>query len=116
MGKSLTQPGNITEFQINSNTGGGSVDLSAGVVDYRYYERLFLYKETVRQSINGMLQGLGEYIYYIKTLNKRNDNADVSKLIKFQIDIEDKACQLDLLRNKLSAGTKIDTKSLSSYD
>ena len=38
MAKSLTQPGNITSFQINSNTGGGAVDLSAGVVDYRYYE------------------------------------------------------------------------------
>jgi hypothetical protein len=63
-----------------------------------------------------MLKGLGEYIYYIKTLNKRNDNEDVSKLIKFQIDIENQACQLDLLRNKLSSGYTITNTSLSSYD
>ena len=36
--KELSQAGNIESFQINSNTGGGSVDLSAGVVEYNYYE------------------------------------------------------------------------------
>ena len=36
--KDLSQAGNIESFQINSNTGGGSVDLSAGVVEYNYYE------------------------------------------------------------------------------
>tara|TARA_R110000772_G_scaffold12461_3_gene38006 strand:- start:789 stop:1661 length:873 start_codon:yes stop_codon:yes gene_type:complete len=113
----------LMKVNLNGLTTGNSdvyiTETSHGTnlaVDYRYYERLFLYKETVRQSINVMLKGLGEYIYYIKTLNKRNDNADISKLIAFQIDIEDQAQQLDLLRNKLSTGAKMDTKSLSSYD
>ena len=66
MGKSLTQPGNITEFQINSNTGGGSVDLSAGVVDYRYYESVLsnnvsataMIVETGNSDVGGVLDGL----------------------------------------------------------
>ena len=66
MGKSLTQPGNITEFQINSNTGGGSVDLSAGVVDYRYYESVLsnnvsataMIVDTGNSDVGGVLDGL----------------------------------------------------------
>ncbi len=66
MGKSLTQPGNITRFQINSNTGGGSVDLSAGVVDYRYYESVLsnnvsataMIVETGNSDVGGVLDGL----------------------------------------------------------
>lgn len=64
MGKSLTQPGNITEFQINSNTGGGSVDLSAGVVDYRYYESVLSNNVSATAMIvetgnNGLPNGSG---------------------------------------------------------
>jgi len=40
--KDLSQSGNIELFQINSNTGGGSVDLSAGVVEYNYYESVLI--------------------------------------------------------------------------
>jgi len=66
MGKSLTQPGNITSFQINSNTGEGSVDLSAGVVDYRYYESVLsnnvsataMIVETGNSDVGGVLDGL----------------------------------------------------------
>ena len=66
MGKSLTQSGNITNFQINSNTGGGSVDLSAGVVDYRYYESVLsnsvsasaMIVETGNSDVGGVLDGL----------------------------------------------------------
>ena len=38
MPNSPTQPGNIERFVITSNTGGGSIELSAGVIDFRYYE------------------------------------------------------------------------------
>ena len=38
MSNSPTQPGNIERFTITSNTGGGSIELSAGVIDFRYYE------------------------------------------------------------------------------
>ena len=66
MGKSLTQPGNITSFQINSNTGGGAVDLSAGVVDYRYYESVLsnnisataMIVDTGNSDVGGVLDGL----------------------------------------------------------
>lgn len=84
--------------------------------DYRYYNRLFLYKEPIRQSINIILKGLGEYIYFIKTLNKRNDNIDTSKLFAFQIDIEEKAHQLDILRNSLGVSGNVAVTTLSSTD
>lgn len=66
MGKSLTQPSNITSFQINSNTGGGAVDLSAGVVDYRYYESVLsnnvsataVIVETGNSRVGSVLDGL----------------------------------------------------------
>ena len=38
MSNSSVQGGNIQKFSISSNSGGGSVDLSAGVVDFRYFE------------------------------------------------------------------------------
>lgn len=84
--------------------------------DYRYYNRLFLYKEPIRQSINIILKGLGEYIYFIKTLNKRNDNIDTSKLFAFQIDIEEKVHQLDILRNSLGVSGNVAVTTLSSTD
>ena len=34
------QAGTIDQFQINSNSGGGAKDLSAGVTDFRYYESI----------------------------------------------------------------------------
>mgnify|MGYP003134741414 CR=1 FL=1 len=33
-----TSPGNISEFKISSNSDSNAVDLSGGVVDFRYYE------------------------------------------------------------------------------
>jgi hypothetical protein len=33
-----TNPGNIQKFKISSNTNGDAVDLSGGVVEFRYYE------------------------------------------------------------------------------
>ena len=32
------QAGNISKFAISSNFGDDAIDISAGVVDYRYYE------------------------------------------------------------------------------
>ena len=34
------QAGSIDQFQINSNSGGGSKDMSAGITDFRYYESI----------------------------------------------------------------------------
>ena len=38
MSDSLTGPSNIQKFKISSNQGGGSADLTGGIVDFRYYE------------------------------------------------------------------------------
>jgi len=38
MPNSPSQPGNIERFTITSNTGSGSIDMAAGVIDFRYYE------------------------------------------------------------------------------
>ena len=34
------QAGSIDQFQINSNSGGGAKDMSAGITDFRYYESI----------------------------------------------------------------------------
>ena len=38
MANSIAQAGNILDFTIQSNSGGGSVDCSAIVMEYKYYE------------------------------------------------------------------------------
>ena len=38
MANSPAQAGNIEKFSITSNTSGGSIDVSAGIIDFRYYE------------------------------------------------------------------------------
>ena len=38
MANSPAQAGNIEKFIITSNSGGSSIDVSAGIVDFRYYE------------------------------------------------------------------------------
>ncbi len=38
MANNVAGAGNISDFTITSNTGGGSVDVSATVVEYKYYE------------------------------------------------------------------------------
>ena len=35
-----TGPGNLKKFTITSNKGGRQIDLSNGVVEYRYYENV----------------------------------------------------------------------------
>jgi len=37
-GNTSSGPGNIQKFEITSNKGGNSKDISGGVVDYKYYE------------------------------------------------------------------------------
>ena len=38
MANNIAQAGNILDFTIQSNSGGGSVDCSAIVMEYKYYE------------------------------------------------------------------------------
>ncbi len=45
------QAGNITKFKISSNLDDNSIDLSAGVVDYRYYESVLSNNITATATI-----------------------------------------------------------------
>ena len=45
------QAGNITKFKISSNLDENSIDLSAGVVDYRYYESVLSNNITATATI-----------------------------------------------------------------
>ena len=51
---SPTQPGNIERFTISSNTGGGSIELSDGVIDFRYYESVL--SNTVTANMHKLLR------------------------------------------------------------
>ena len=46
------QAGSIDQFQITSNSGGGSRDMSAGVTDLRYYESILSNSITATAVIN----------------------------------------------------------------
>ena len=46
------QAGTIDQFQINSNSGGGGKDMSAGVTDLRYYESILSNSITATAVIN----------------------------------------------------------------
>ena len=51
MANSIAQAGNILDFTIQSNSGGGSVDCSAIVVEYKYYESVLSNSYTARAVI-----------------------------------------------------------------
>ena len=44
------QAGNISKFKISSNLDENSIDLSAGVVDYRYYESVLSNNDEIEES------------------------------------------------------------------
>jgi len=72
------------------------------VTDYYYYKRLFLYKELIAQSIGQLLKGLGDYIFYIKNLNMRQ-NSYKATLFKYTAKIENVEQQIDILKNRISS-------------
>ena len=51
MSNSPPQAGNIERFEITSNTGGGSIDVSAGIVDFRYFESILSNSVTATAQI-----------------------------------------------------------------
>jgi hypothetical protein len=70
------------------------------VTDYEYYNRLFNYKEPIAQSISQILKGLGEYVFFIKNLNKRENDSKSSFFI-FDYNVEGLEEKIDILKNKI---------------
>lgn len=72
------------------------------VTDYFYYDRFFKYKEPIAQNITQILKGLGDYILFIKNLNKRQNSTKAS-LFGFNAKVENVEEQIDILKNKITS-------------
>mgnify|MGYP003672687082 FL=1 len=83
------------------------------VTDYYYYDRLFKFKEPLTQNISSILQGLGDYILFIKNLNKRENN-EKSSLLAFNAKVEDVENVIDILKNKITSNPYTSNSILSS--
>ena len=90
---------NYTDIEVSKSNKAHGSNL---VTDYYYYKRFFLYKELVAQSIGQLLKGLGDYIFYIKNLNMRQNSYKAS-LFEYTDKIENVDEQLDILKNKISS-------------
>ena len=70
------QAGSIDQYQINSNSGGGGKDMSAGVTDLRYYESILSNNITASDKAK-----LDEYMYSIREVElelERRDQLNLS--------------------------------------
>jgi len=72
------------------------------VTDYFYYDRFFKYKEPIAQNITQILKGLGDYILFIKNLNKRQNSSKAS-VFGFNAKVENVEEQIDILKNKIAS-------------
>ena len=72
------------------------------VTDYFYYDRFFKYKEPIAQNITQILKGLGDYILFIKNLNKRQNSSKAS-VFGFNAKVENVEEQIDILKNKITS-------------
>jgi hypothetical protein len=72
------------------------------VTDYYYYNRFFKYKEPLIQNVGSILKGLGDYILFIKNLNKRENNEKAS-VLAFNAKIENTENIIDILKNKITS-------------
>jgi hypothetical protein len=72
------------------------------VTDFIYYQRLFKYKEPIAQNISQILNGLGNYILFIKNTNKRQNSTKAS-IFAFDAKVEEVSEQIDILKNKISS-------------
>ena len=88
---------NYTETSISKTSHSSNL-----VTDYDYYERLLSFSEEIRQSIFIELTAdLGEYIYFLKNLNVRNQHNNKAVLLQFENTIEDVEENLDILKNQI---------------
>ena len=72
------------------------------VTDYDYYTRVLSFSEEIRQSIFVELTAdLGEYIYFLKNLNIRNQSNNNAIFLKFKATLEEVEENLDILKNQI---------------
>ena len=71
--------GNIVKFQISSNFTDYAVDLSAGVVDFRYYENLL--NNNVTASATVVKQDIRKIVVVVLLENK-------AQLMDFPLEVE----------------------------
>jgi hypothetical protein len=88
---------NYSNVSINKSSHSSNL-----VTDYGYYERLLNFAEEIRQTIFVELTAdLGEYIYFLKNLNIRNQDNNNAILLKFKATIEDVEENLDIFKNQI---------------
>lgn len=88
---------NYTDTSVSKTSHGSNL-----VTDYDYYERLLTFSEEIRQSVFVELTAdLGEYIYFLKNLNIRNQNNNKAILLQFENTIEGVEENLDILKNQI---------------
>ena len=88
---------NYTETTITKTSHGSNL-----VTDYDYYERLLSFSEEIRQSIFiDLTADLGEYIYFLKNLNIRNQTNNEAILLQFESTLEGVEENLDILKNQI---------------
>tara|TARA_A100000172_G_scaffold3619_1_gene2212 strand:+ start:29859 stop:30719 length:861 start_codon:yes stop_codon:yes gene_type:complete len=88
---------NYTETTITKTSHGSNL-----VTDYDYYERLLSFSEEIRQSIFiDLTADLGEYIYFLKNLNIRNQSNNEAILLQFKSTLEGVEENLDILKNQI---------------
>ena len=88
---------NYSNVSINKSSHSSNL-----VTDYGYYERLLNFAEEIRQTIFVELTAdLGEYIYFLKNLNIRNQDNNNAILLKFKATIEDIEENLDIFKNQI---------------
>ena len=88
---------NYSNVSINKSSHSSNL-----VTDYGYYERLLNFAEEIRQTIFVELTAdLGEYIYFLKNLNIRNQDNNSAILLKFKATIEDVEENLDIFKNQI---------------
>jgi hypothetical protein len=94
---------NLKDIANYSNTSINKSSHSSNLVtDYGYYERLLNFSEEIRQTIFVELTAdLGEYIYFLKNLNIRNQDNNSAILLKFKATIEDVEENLDIFKNQI---------------
>ena len=88
---------NYSNVSINKSSHSSNL-----VTDYGYYERLLNFAEEIRQTIFVELTAdLGEYIYFLKNLNIRNQDNNNAILLKFKATIEGVEENLDIFKNQI---------------
>lgn len=72
------------------------------VTDYPYFDRLISFSEEIRQSIFIELTAdLGEYIYFLKNLNIRNQQDNNAVFLQYSCTLEDIEQNLDIFKNEI---------------